>query len=210
VTRLALFLAAAAVAVTACSHDGRTLRPAGPGQTASIITSTTSTTSGAAVNAGSQSGTSPAKSGVTGGSGMTITTPWADGTAIDAQYTCRGADTSPAISWSGVPATAKELAIAFTDLDAADFVHWVIAGLPPAAVGIAANTVPQGAVLASNGFKEAAYSGPCPPDGQHTYLVTLYALGQPSGLTNGVDGKSAIATLEADQIASAAISGVFG
>ncbi len=208
-TRLALLLAAAAVAVAACSHDGRTLRPAGPNQTASIITSTSSTT-GAAANTGSQSGTSPERSGVTGGSGMAIVTPWADGTAIDAQYTCRGADTSPAISWSGVPATAKELAIAFTDLDADDFVHWVMAGLPPGAVALAANTVPQGAVLASNGFNEAAYSGPCPPDGQHTYLMTLYALGQPSGLATGVDGKTAIARLEAAQIASTAISGLFG
>jgi Raf kinase inhibitor-like YbhB/YbcL family protein len=209
VTRLALLLATVAVALTACSHDGRALRPAGPNQTASIITSTSST-AGAAVNTGSQSGTSPGRSGVTGGSGMAIVTPWADGAAIEAQYTCRGADTSPAISWSGVPATAKELAIAFTDLDADDFVHWVIAGLPPAAVGLAANTVPQGAVLASNGFNEAAYSGPCPPDGRHTYLMTLYALGQPSGLAGGVDGKTAIARLEAAQIASTAISGVFG
>ena len=202
-TRLAFLLAAAALAVAACSHDGRTLRPAGPDQTASIITTNTSTVA-AAAKAGS------ASSGVTGGSGMAIATPWADGTQIDTQYTCRGADTSPAISWSGVPSTAKELALAFTDLDADNFVHWVIAGLPPNAVGIAANTVPTNAVLASNGFNEAAYSGPCPPDGQHTYLMTLYALGAPSGLTTGIDGKAAIDKLEAGQIASTAISGVFG
>ena len=202
-TRLAFLLAAAALAVAACSHDGRTLRPAGPAQTASIITTTTSTVA-AAAKAGS------ASSGVTGGSGMAIATPWADGTQIDTQYTCRGADTSPAISWSGVPSTAKELALAFTDLDADNFVHWVIAGLPPNAVGIAANTVPTNAILASNGFNEAAYSGPCPPDGQHTYLMTLYALGAPSGLTTGIDGKAAIDKLEAGQIASTAISGVFG
>jgi Raf kinase inhibitor-like YbhB/YbcL family protein len=204
VTRLALLLAAAALGVAACSHDGRTLRPAGPDQTASIIT-TTSSTAPAAANAGGS-----ASSGITGGSGMAIATPWADGTQIDTQYTCRGADTSPAISWSGVPSTAKELALAFTDLDADDFVHWVIAGLPPNAVGIAANTVPQGAILAANGFNEAAYSGPCPPDGQHTYLMTLYALGAPSGLTTGIDGKTAIDKLETGQIASTAISGLFG
>ena len=204
-TRLALLLAAAGLAVTACSHDGRTLRPAGPGQTASIIT-TTSSTVPAAANAGGGA----ASSGITGGSGMAIATPWADGTQIQTQYTCRGADTSPAISWSGVPATAKELALAFTDLDADNFVHWVIAGLPPNAVGIAANTVPQGAVLATNGFNEPAYSGPCPPDGQHTYLMTLYALGAASGITTGLDGKTAIDKLEAGQIASTAISGVFG
>jgi Raf kinase inhibitor-like YbhB/YbcL family protein len=205
VNRLAVLLASAALAATACSHDGRTLRPAGPNQTASIIT-TTSSTAGAAVNGSGGS----AGSGITGGSGMAIATPWADGAAIDAQYTCRGADTSPALSWSGVPSTSRELALAFTDLDADDFVHWVMAGLPPNAVGLAANTVPQSAILANNGFNEAAYSGPCPPDGQHTYLLTLYALGAPSGVTTGMDGKAAIDKLEAGQIASTAISGVFG
>jgi Raf kinase inhibitor-like YbhB/YbcL family protein len=141
---------------------------------------------------------------------MTIVTPWADGGAIDPKYTCKGADTSPTISWSGVPSSAKELALAFTDLDANDFVHWVVAGINPATGGIPAGQVPAGAVQATNGFNRVAYSGPCPPDGRHTYLVTLYALGQPSGLANGADGKGAIDTLESYQIVSVAISGVFG
>lgn len=214
--RLAIPFAVLAVALmSACSDDGRELRPAGPDQTLSIITTTTAaatTTSGAAVNPGTGSDTSGPGSapGQSSASGMTITTPWADGAAIDPQYTCQGADTSPAISWSGVPAEAKELALAFTDLDAGNYVHWVVAGIDPASTGIAAGKVPAGAIQAANGFGTAAFRGPCPPDGSHTYLLTLYALRERSGLVDGGNGTAAIATLEANQIASVAIAGLFG
>jgi Raf kinase inhibitor-like YbhB/YbcL family protein len=215
VKRLAILFAVLAVALmSACSDDGRELRPAGPDQTLSIITTTSeaaTTTSGAAVNPGSSDTSGPGSApGQSSGSGLTITTPWADGAQIDPQYTCRGADTSPAISWSGVPAEAKELALAFTDLDADNFVHWVVAGIDPASTGIAAGKVPAGAIQAANGFATATFRGPCPPDGTHTYLLTLYALRERSGLVDGGNGTAAIATLEANQIASVAIAGLFG
>jgi Raf kinase inhibitor-like YbhB/YbcL family protein len=207
VTRLVPSLVLLLVALAACSHDGRALRPAGPDQTASLVTTTTvptATTRGPSVQPGVSSGRD-----AQGGS-MSIVTPWPDGGAIAPQFTCKGADTSPAISWSGVPSAAKELALAFTDLDADGFVHWLVAGISPSTTGVAAGQVPAGAIQGTNGFNLAAYSGPCPPDGRHTYLVTLYALGQPSGLTTGVDGQKAVDTLESDQILSVAISGVFG
>jgi Raf kinase inhibitor-like YbhB/YbcL family protein len=197
-------LAAVASAVTlalmllvACSTDGRTLRPAGPNQTLSIITTTTRapTTTGAAVQPGS---------------GFVVTAPWADGGFIDAQYTCKGADTSPAISWSGVPASTQELAISLVDLDADNFVHWVVAGLDPASTGIAAGRVPAGAVQAANGFGEAKYGGPCPPDGEHRYLLTLYALGARSNLADGATGPTAIDQLQSGALASALVTGSFG
>jgi Raf kinase inhibitor-like YbhB/YbcL family protein len=185
------------VSLVACSSDGRTLRPAGPNQTLSIITTTTATptTTGAAVQPGA---------------GFVVTAPWPDGGFIDAAYTCKGADTSPAISWSGVPASTQELAISLVDLDADNFVHWVVAGLDPASTGIAAGRVPAGAVQAANGFGEAKYSGPCPPDGQHKYLLTLYALGARSNLADGVAGATAVDQLRASAQASALVTGSFG
>jgi len=184
-----------ALSLGACSSDGRTLRAAGPNQTLSIVTTTVPpSTSAASATPGS----------------LTVTAPWADGTAIDAQYTCRGADISPAISWSGVPAGTQELAITLTDLDAADFVHWVIAGLDPASTGIAAGKVPAGPVQATNGFGDAKYGGPCPPDGSHTYLLRLYALGAKANLADGIGAATAIDALEANQLASASVSGIFG
>jgi Raf kinase inhibitor-like YbhB/YbcL family protein len=183
--------------LVACSSDGRTLRPAGPKQTLSIITTTTAapTTTGAALQPGS---------------GFVASAPWTEGGFIDAQYTCKGADTSPAISWTGVPDNTQELAISLVDLDASDFVHWVVAGLDPASTGIAAGRVPTGAVQAANGFGESKYSGPCPPDGEHKYLLTVYALGARSNLADGVAGATAIEQLRAGALASAPVSGSFG
>jgi Raf kinase inhibitor-like YbhB/YbcL family protein len=200
VTRLAAVATAvtlALVLLVACSSDGRTLRPAGPNQTLSIITTTSA--------APSTTGDS-----VRPGSGFVVTAPWADGGFIDAQYTCKGADTSPAISWSGVPATTQELAISLVDLDADNFVHWVVAGLDPASTGIAAGRVPTGAVQAANGFGEPKYGGPCPPDGEHKYLLTLYALGAHSNLADGVAAATAIDQLQASPLASALVTGSFG
>jgi Raf kinase inhibitor-like YbhB/YbcL family protein len=180
----------------ACSSAGRTLRPAAPNQTLSIITTTTaaSTTTVA----------------VRPGAGFVVTAPWADGGFIDAQYTCKGADTSPAVSWSGVPANTQELAISLVDLDAENFVHWVVAGLDPASTGIVAGRVPGGAIQAANGFGEAKYGGPCPPDGQHKYLLTLYALGSRSKLADGVPAASAIDQLQSGALATALVTGSFG
>lgn len=184
--------------LAACSDDGRTLRPAGPNQTLSIITTT------------SAAPTTVAKAVQPGANGFIVTAPWTDGGLIDAQYTCKGADISPAISWSGVPAEAKELAISLVDLDASDFAHWVVAGIDPASTGIATGKVPAGAIQAANGFGEAKYSGPCPPDGQHKYLLTLYALSEPSNLADGVAAAAAIDILQSGQVASALVSGSFG
>jgi Raf kinase inhibitor-like YbhB/YbcL family protein len=184
------------LALAACSNDGRTLRAAGPNQTLSIITTTTTPTTTRAVNA------------TTGG--FAITAPWSDGALIDAQYTCRGADVSPAISWGGVPVDTVELALTFVDLDADDYAHWIVAGIDPATQGIAAGKVPTGAIEGANGFGEAKYGGPCPPDGEHTYLMTLYALGAKSNLANGVNAQTAIDLLQSSQLASAVVSGRFG
>jgi len=185
------------VSLVACSSDGRTLRPAGPDQTLSIVTTTTPpTTSAAAVK--------PT------GTGFVATAPWADGGFIDAQYTCKGADTSPAISWSGVPASTQELAISLVDLDASDFVHWIVAGLDPASTGIAAGRVPTGAIQAANGFGEAKYGGPCPPDGEHKYRLTVYALGARSNLADGGAADTALSQLQTSATATAPVSGSFG
>ena len=181
------------LSLAACSHDGRTLRPAGPNQTLSVITTTSAAPT-----------TAPPVIG------FAVQAPWADGALIDPAYTCRGADTSPAISWKGVPPDTKELALSLVDIDASDFAHWVVAGIDPASTGIAAGRVPAGAVQATNGFGEAKYAGPCPPDGEHTYLLTLYALAAPSGLTDGVAAQTALDTLQSSQTASALVSGRFG
>jgi Raf kinase inhibitor-like YbhB/YbcL family protein len=106
---------------------------------------------------------------------------------IPAQHTCQGADVSPPLAWSGVPANTKSLALIVDDPDAPDpaapkmtWVHWVLYNIPPTAThlpdGAAAQALPRGTLEGINDFKRAAYGGPCPPVGRHRYFHKLYAL----------------------------------
>jgi Raf kinase inhibitor-like YbhB/YbcL family protein len=107
--------------------------------------------------------------------------------AIPAVYTCDGHDTSPPLSWTDVPSSAKSLVLIVDDPDAPDpaaprmtWVHWVLYNLPPNASSLAegADTsgLPPGAKVGLNDWKRAQYGGPCPPVGRHRYVHKLYAL----------------------------------
>ncbi|MEW6515441.1 MAG: YbhB/YbcL family Raf kinase inhibitor-like protein [candidate division FCPU426 bacterium] len=113
-------------------------------------------------------------------SGMKISSPaFQTGQPIPARYTCDGEDLSPALSWSGVPAGAKSLAMICEDPDApmGTWVHWIVINILPAASGIPeSGPLPAGAVEVKNSFGKTAYGGPCPPGGTHRYFFRLYAL----------------------------------
>jgi Raf kinase inhibitor-like YbhB/YbcL family protein len=106
---------------------------------------------------------------------------------IPARHTCDGLDKSPPLAWSGVPPGAKSLALIVDDPDAPDpaapkrtWVHWVLYNLPPdtssLAEGVAADTLPDGALQGINDSHDPGYGGPCPPVGRHRYFFKLYAL----------------------------------
>jgi len=102
--------------------------------------------------------------------------------AIPAVHTCDGRDLSPALSWSGVPPSARSLALIVDDPDAprGTWVHWVLYNLPPAAGGLpegaGSGALPAGTLQGRNDFKRTGYGGPCPPGGRHRYFHKLYAL----------------------------------
>jgi Raf kinase inhibitor-like YbhB/YbcL family protein len=108
------------------------------------------------------------------------------------RYTCEvsGAELSPPLAWSGVPAGARSLALIVDDPDAPDpqaprrtWVHWVLYNLPPAAGGLvegaggaAAHGLPAGTRQGDNDWNRPGYGAPCPPVGRHRYFFKLYAL----------------------------------
>jgi Raf kinase inhibitor-like YbhB/YbcL family protein len=107
-----------------------------------------------------------------------------DGAEIPAKYTCDGANVSPPLTWSEVPATARSLALVVDDPDAPDpasptttWVHWVILDLPPDSHGLKENVgrLAHGG-FGANDWDRAAWGGPCPPRGRHRYMFKLYAL----------------------------------
>jgi Raf kinase inhibitor-like YbhB/YbcL family protein len=109
------------------------------------------------------------------------------GSEIPAQYTCDGADISPALSWSGVPEGTRSLVLVVEDPDAptGTFRHWVVSDIPPAARGLdagySANRPAAGLHEARNDFGKTGYGGPCPPPGHgtHHYHFRLLAIGRP-------------------------------
>jgi len=106
--------------------------------------------------------------------------------AIPAKYTCEGPDTSPPLAWSGVPPSAKSLALIVDDPDAPDpkapkmtWVHWVLYDVPSGTSSLAegaSRSLPSGTRDGLNDWRRTGYGGPCPPIGRHRYFFKLYAL----------------------------------
>jgi len=118
---------------------------------------------------------------------------------IPAEFTCEGEGVSPPFEWSGVPDGSSELILTLLDPDAPDgvFTHWTVYAIPPDVVGLSEGTPPADAAEGVNDFGEIGYGGPCPPDGEpHRYIVTLAALGEPSGLEPGADPAAVDAVLQ--------------
>jgi Raf kinase inhibitor-like YbhB/YbcL family protein len=109
-----------------------------------------------------------------------------------------------------VPSGTVELALTLTDPDANNYVHWVMAKIDPSVQAISEGTVPDGVVQGTNGMNKVGWTGPCPPKGSpHHYVFTLYALTKPSGLTNGMSGKSAVSTLMQSKAPTATLVGTY-
>ncbi|HWA31389.1 MAG TPA: YbhB/YbcL family Raf kinase inhibitor-like protein [Rhizomicrobium sp.] len=112
----------------------------------------------------------------------------AEGALFPASGICAdygGGNVSPALSWSGVPANAKSLALTIYDPDAAGgWWHWLVVNIPPDVTGLAQGSgsgkteLPKGVLEAANSYGNSTYDGPCPPQGSgtHHYQITLWAL----------------------------------
>jgi Raf kinase inhibitor-like YbhB/YbcL family protein len=104
---------------------------------------------------------------------------FAEGQPIPKRFTCDGANASPPLDWSGVPAGAKALALIVDDPDAPSglFTHWIVVNLPPATKSLSegGKTLPAGSGQGINDFGKNGYGGPCPPKGRHRYVFHLYA-----------------------------------
>ncbi len=139
---------------------------------------------------------------------------FAEGGSIPAQYTCDGRNVSPPISWEGVPASAKTIALIADDPDAprGTWVHWVLFNLPATEKGLpegvpATETLPSGARQGRNDFGNAGYGGPCPPSGAHRYYFKLYALDASLDLASGAKKDVLLKAMEGHVVAEGQLMG---
>ncbi len=111
--------------------------------------------------------------------GMTIISPaFTENQSIPARYGCGGSNVSPPLAFSGVPQSAKTLALIIEDPDAPGglFTHWVAWNIPLSTASIAEGQPPAGGVQGENSYGRTGYGTLCPPSGEHRYIFSLYAL----------------------------------
>jgi len=135
-----------------------------------------------------------------------------DGQTIPTRFTCDGDDDSPALSWSGVPSEAKELALVVDDPKAGHYVHWTVVGIPPGVTSVAEDEEPEGGTELRNSAGDDDWAGPCPPegDGVHEYLFAVYALDAPLNLGEDATPDEVRAALADHAIARGVLRGTFG
>ena len=201
-------------AISACQSDGRTLRPANPSQNASVFTASTTTTlidDSLQPSDSDESSEDLPTEDFELHTGAVVT----DGDFINARYTCSGEGIAPSLGWTAVPDETASLALVVTDLDANDFVHWVIANISPSTFGVPEGEVPVGAIEGSNGASTDAvpsvgWTPPCPPKGAtHHYRFTLYALDQQIDLPTGSPSADIMTFIDNTSLLAAQLTGVY-
>jgi phosphatidylethanolamine-binding protein (PEBP) family uncharacterized protein len=126
---------------------------------------------------------------------------------LPAKYTCDGAGDEPLVYAGTVPAGTSELVLAVTDADAAGgtFVH-----LTRFDMAKRGNGALEGGKEGTNSAGKVGWAPPCPPkgDGRHTYVWTVYALRDKSGLEEGATPAEVTAAVQ-QVIAKGAMSAFF-
>ena len=175
-----------AIALGACSSDGRELREPGTGGATPRPVPIPTTTVDMFTN--------------TLDGEFALRSPnVAPASFLPHRYSIAGANISPELHWRNVPEGTVELAIVLTDLTAEDQVLWLIAGLDPTSVQLFEGLVPPGATQGENDRGQIGWSGPSPAPGDdaHSYVFRLFALFEPSGLQGGELAAGTIPDLEA-------------
>jgi len=122
------------------------------------------------------------------------------GGMIPAKYSCDADKVTPPLVFSGVPATAKSLALIVDDPDVpktliptGEFVHWLVWDIAPTSKGFP-EADPTAATKGLNGTGKPGYYPMCPPDREHRYFFKLYALDTMLGskITNKADLEAAM------------------
>jgi Raf kinase inhibitor-like YbhB/YbcL family protein len=104
-----------------------------------------------------------------------------EGGEIPREFTCEGANISPALDWTGEPRDTKSFVLIMDDPDApaGTWNHWLLWDIPPAVRSLPPGYKPGHlGISGTNDFGNLGYGGPCPPKGHgpHRYFFRLFAV----------------------------------
>ena len=148
-----------------------------------------------------------------------------DGGMIPSKYTCAAGpmSPSPAISWTGAPASTQSYALIMHDPDPVlggsatnDVLHWAIFDIAGDAKGLPEGVKPgdqaDGAKQIKNIAQNNGYLGPCPPagHGDHHYTIELYALNAKLGLPDSTSRADLMSAMNGKVVAKGVYIGMFG
>lgn len=119
---------------------------------------------------------------------------FADGALLPFDTAYEAGNISPSLVWSDVPAGTVTLALSCDDTAGPGdkcWTHWLVWDIPAYETRLAPGLPPYycldgGITQGLNDYLELGWGGPCPPDGLHRYVFTLYALTgrlEPAGRT---------------------------
>ncbi len=152
---------------------------------------------------------------------MELTSPaFEPGEQVPVRYTADGDRLSPPLSWSGVPASTRELALTLEDIDAREprpFVHWIVYKIPPWLRALPEGVrnermpeVPERVVQGTNSLGNIGYYGPAATVGRrHRLFFRLYALDAPLPHEPGMDPAAFAKAIEGHVIAEAELPATY-
>lgn len=149
---------------------------------------------------------------------MKLTSPvFAEGGSIPSRYTCEGENVHPELHIAGVPSGATSLALIVEDPDIPAsvkesrgievFDHWVVFNMPADTAMIEERQAPAG--IEAMNSAGPGYTGPCPPDGEHRYIFTLYALDTVLQLNSGATKEDVQSAMAGHVLEKTTLTGVY-
>ncbi|MDD1705668.1 MAG: YbhB/YbcL family Raf kinase inhibitor-like protein [Methanoregulaceae archaeon] len=140
-----------------------------------------------------------------------------EGARIPDEYTCKGSNVSPPLSFGSFPAGTQSIVVICDDPDAPSglFTHWILYNVPKDAKriqkGVARKPVLiDGSRHGSNSYGRMEYSGPCPPPGRpHHYHFDVYALDSILALRAPVTRKDIGDAMEGHMLGKGSLTGLF-
>ncbi|KYH25736.1 putative kinase inhibitor protein [Halalkalicoccus paucihalophilus] len=145
---------------------------------------------------------------------FTLTSPeFRDDDPIPRKYGYEERNVNPPLRVENVPEEAESLALIVDDPDAEEpagkvWDHWLVWNVDPG-IGRIPEAWEPDALEGRNDFGEAGYGGPNPPDGEHTYEFTIYALDAELELPSSATKEDLIETMAGHVLAQSQLTGTY-